>query len=76
MTAFAAARQVGDVFYLAGQIAPQADRGPTSTVISQTEAAFGQVATVLAARGLTLRDVQYVTGYLSDPADFDDYHRM
>jgi len=75
MSAFATARRVGDALYLAGQIAPLRDRGPASTVISQTEAAYRQVADVLAAHGLTLRDVQYVTGYLSNPADFDDYHR-
>ncbi|MGW4336383.1 RidA family protein [Rhodococcus koreensis] len=74
MTAFAATTLLGDMLYLSGQIAPEDDRGATSTVVSQTEAAYRQVEKLLAAHNLTLQDVRYVTGYLHNPADFDDYH--
>ncbi|MEN0135187.1 MAG: RidA family protein, partial [Rhodococcus sp. (in: high G+C Gram-positive bacteria)] len=74
MTAFAPTTLLGDMLYLSGQIAPEADRGPTSTVVSQTEAVYRQVDKVLATHHLTLQDVRYVTGYLNNPADFDDYH--
>ncbi|MFC9556383.1 RidA family protein [Rhodococcus sp. NPDC056960] len=74
MTAFAAATRTGELLYLSGQIAPEPDRGPASTVVSQTEAAYRQVEQLLASHNLTLQDVRYVTGYLNNPADFDEYH--
>lgn len=75
MTAFAAARQAGDLLYLSGQIAPESERGPDSTVITQTQAAYRQVQNLLASHGLSLSDIQYVTGYLHNPSDFADYDR-
>lgn len=75
MAAFAATRQVGNAVFLSGQIAPEPDRIPASSVVTQTKAAFREVVKLLDGHGLSVGDIQYVTGYLNDPADFDDYHR-
>jgi 2-iminobutanoate/2-iminopropanoate deaminase len=72
---FADARHAGSLLYLAGQIAPVDLRGAGSTICAQTESAFKQAELILAQHGAELSDVIYVTAYLSDPADFDKYHR-
>ncbi|WP_273689891.1 RidA family protein [Ketogulonicigenium vulgare] len=63
-------RQIGDTYYLSGELGFVKDDQPVEGITAQTTLTLERIAATLATVGLTPDDVVSAACYLTDPADF------
>ena len=70
--------QVGQVYYMSGQLALNPDGSGLmhGTLAEETHHTFTNIKTVLAANGLTLADVVKTTVFLSDLSNFMEFNAL
>jgi enamine deaminase RidA (YjgF/YER057c/UK114 family) len=74
---FYPAVRAGDLIFVSGQVAKDADGNMISgTIEEETRGTIEAIGRILAEEGATLSDVVRVTTYLEDARDFGRYNRV
>jgi 2-iminobutanoate/2-iminopropanoate deaminase len=74
---FSPATRAGGFVFVSGQASTdESGNIVLDTFENEMRRTIGHVQRILAAAGLTLRDVVQLRGYVSDPADWDEYNRI
>jgi 2-iminobutanoate/2-iminopropanoate deaminase len=63
-------RQVGELFFISGQIGVDADKKASDNIADQTNQALDNLGAVLESAGLTFDDVVKTTIFVTDMGDF------
>src|SRR5688572_18771155 len=74
---FSPAVRAGGFVFVSGQASTDGKGNLVfDTFENEMRRTIGHIQRILAAAGLSLRDVVQVRGYVTDPADWDEYNRI
>ena len=67
-------RQIGDLYFISGQIGQQDGKLVAENITEQTTQAIANIAAILKQNGLEIKDVIDVTAFLTDQSDYDEFN--
>ena len=67
-------RQVGNVYFISGQIGKKGDALVSENIEEQTAQAIANIAEILKQNGLELKDVVDVVAFLTEQGDYEKFN--